>query len=107
MKSVAIYDPAMCCSTGVCGPSPSQELARVATDLQRLIQSKVEVKRYNLSQQPGAFMRQDEVRKLLTEKGPNILPIVVADGKVRVVGRYPTTAEFEAWLVEVERVAHK
>ncbi|MGD0154091.1 MAG: arsenic metallochaperone ArsD family protein [Thermacetogeniaceae bacterium] len=28
MKEIAIYDPAMCCSTGVCGASPNPECPR-------------------------------------------------------------------------------
>ena len=30
MKKIEIFDPAMCCSTGVCGPSVNPELIRVA-----------------------------------------------------------------------------
>jgi hypothetical protein len=31
MSKVEIFDPALCCSTGVCGPSVDPELVRVAT----------------------------------------------------------------------------
>ncbi len=36
MKKMIIFDPAMCCSTGVCGPSVDPELLRVATTINRL-----------------------------------------------------------------------
>jgi hypothetical protein len=31
--TLCVFDPAMCCSTGVCGPSVDPELARFAADL--------------------------------------------------------------------------
>ena len=30
-KKIEIFDPAMCCSTGICGPSVNENLLRVAT----------------------------------------------------------------------------
>lgn len=100
MKNIAVYDPPMCCSTGVCGPGPNPELARVAADLERLAGNGITVARYNLALQTQAFMEQDEVQRLLVEKGPGILPVVVVDGRVRLSGRYPARAELEAWLAE-------
>lgn len=36
MKKIEIFDPAMCCSTGVCGPSVNPELIRVAAVVENL-----------------------------------------------------------------------
>jgi hypothetical protein len=102
MKEITVYDPPMCCSTGVCGAAPNPELVRVASSLNLLVKRGVTVKRYNLSQQVGAFAQQNEVRKLLAEKGTGILPIVIIDGAVHLVGRYPTAAEFQTWFTEIE-----
>ena len=33
MAKIEVYDPAMCCSTGVCGPEPDEQLARFSADL--------------------------------------------------------------------------
>ena len=33
MTKLAVYDPPMCCSTGVCGPAVDPVLPRVAADL--------------------------------------------------------------------------
>ncbi|NPV89516.1 MAG: arsenite efflux transporter metallochaperone ArsD [Firmicutes bacterium] len=96
MKSITVYDPPMCCSTGVCGPSPDQNLVRVAGDLERLAKKGVEVIRYNLSQQPSAFVG-GEIGTLIKEKGILSLPITMIDDKVQLVGRYPTTEELETW----------
>lgn len=100
MQKIVIYDPAMCCSTGVCGPSPDPNLIRVAADLDRLAKSGIEVRRYNLSQQPDAFVQNAEVHKVLNREGLLGLPIIIVDDKVRLVGAYPTTAELGNWLAE-------
>ena len=31
--TIRVFDPAMCCSTGVCGPSVDPDLARFAADV--------------------------------------------------------------------------
>ena len=36
MKKMMIFEPAMCCSTGVCGPSVDENLLRVSTIINRL-----------------------------------------------------------------------
>ena len=99
---ISVYDPPMCCSTGVCGPAPDPELVRVAADLERLAAKGTVVTRYNLARQAQAFLEQDEVRKLLQEKGPEILPVIVVDGRVRLTGRYPAARELAAWSAEAE-----
>ncbi|HWP96257.1 MAG TPA: arsenite efflux transporter metallochaperone ArsD [Syntrophomonadaceae bacterium] len=96
MKSITVYDPAMCCSTGVCGPAPDSELAQLAGDLERLAKQGVEVVRYNLAQQPQAFT-QGEIRALLAHQGLLALPAVFVDGRTVLVGRYPTSAELDNW----------
>ncbi|MEX2621006.1 MAG: arsenic metallochaperone ArsD family protein, partial [Egibacteraceae bacterium] len=55
MVTVEVFDPAMCCSTGVCGPSVDPALARFASDLDWLGEQGAQVRRYNLGQEPGAF----------------------------------------------------
>ena len=46
----------MCCSTGVCGPQVDPALVRFAADLEWLKANGVEVERFNLSQEPAAFV---------------------------------------------------
>ena len=33
MKTIQVYDPAMCCSTGICGPDIDPDLVSFATML--------------------------------------------------------------------------
>ncbi|MEX2208418.1 MAG: arsenite efflux transporter metallochaperone ArsD [Myxococcota bacterium] len=97
MTAVHVFDPAMCCSTGVCGPSVDPELARFAADLDWLKSQDISVERFNLSQQPGAFAADAAVKAALEEKGEGALPLVKVDGEVRSSGVYPSRAELAAW----------
>jgi len=69
-----VFDPPMCCSTGVCGPSVDPKLVRFTADLDWLRRQGVEVERYNLSQQPAAFVGNQVVRDALTKDGNDCLP---------------------------------
>lgn len=93
MKKIEIYDPAMCCSTGVCGPSIDQELLRVSTLVDSLTKNGANITRYNLSSQPQAFISNEEVNRLLREDN-DILPITMVDGNVVKTKSYLTNKEF-------------
>ncbi len=86
----------MCCSTGVCGPNVDPALARFGADLKWLQEQGVEAHRFNLAQNPAAFVENDEVKQALTNKGESALPLVLADGRVVASGRYPERAELAA-----------
>lgn len=89
MKRLDIYDPAMCCSTGVCGPQVDPVLVRFAADVKWLQEEGVEVRRFNLSQNPAAFVENELVKQALTDKGEAALPFLLADGQVVAIGYYP------------------
>ena len=97
MATVEVFDPPMCCSTGVCGPSVDPALATFASDLSWLADQGTSVERHNLSQEPGAFAESDLVRELLAERGDEALPAVVVDGELRSSGRIPTRSELAGW----------
>lgn len=105
---VEIYDPAMCCSTGVCGPSVDPELTRVASAVYSLGKKGYEIKRYNLTSEPGAFAENREISKLLIEKGPDALPVTFVDNQIKKVGKYPTNDELSEWFgVPEDELAEK
>ena len=81
-----IYDPAMCCSTGVCGPEVDPVLVRFAADLKWLQEQGGEVQRFNLSQSPATFVENEQVKQALTDRGEAALPMVLA-GRSRCVHR--------------------
>jgi len=98
MAKVEIFDPALCCPTGVCGPSVDPELTRVATAIFLLEKKEYDIKRYNLGADPGKFVESIEVNKVLHEKGSESLPVTVVDGKIVKIGSYPTNEEFAQWF---------
>ncbi|MET9835688.1 arsenite efflux transporter metallochaperone ArsD [Streptomyces lavendulocolor] len=97
MSAVQVYDPAMCCSTGVCGPSVDPSLTQFAADAAWLVTAGVEVQRFSLSTEPGRFAEDAQVKALLQDKGESALPAVLVDGTLRCSGRYPTRVELAEW----------
>ena len=92
MTTLEIYDPAMCCSTGVCGPDVDPALVTFAADLQWVAGQGVTVKRYNLGQEPQAFMANAAVVKEL-EGGMDRLPIIAIDGRIVSTGVHLSRAQ--------------
>jgi hypothetical protein len=97
MTAVRIFDPAMCCSTGVCGPTVDPQLARFSADLDWLKAQGASVERFNLAQQPAAFAEDQAVRTALETKGEASLPLVKVNGEVMSSGVYPSRSELAAW----------
>jgi arsenite methyltransferase len=100
MKSVEVFDPPMCCSTGVCGPKVDPVLVRFSADLHWLANQRVAVERYNLAQQSQAFADSDVVKAALKEHGNECLPLILLTGVISK-GCYPTRDEL-AQLTGVE-----
>ena len=63
MPVIEVYDPPMCCPTGICGLNVDPVLVRFAADLKWLQEQKIEVRRYNLSQQPEKFVESLAVKQ--------------------------------------------
>ena len=101
MKRIDIFDPAMCCSTGVCGPSIDPELMRVATVVNALKEKGIMITRHGLSNEPQDFISNKVISDILQKEGADILPVTLVDGKVIKTKQYPTNEELEAWL-EIE-----
>ena len=87
--TLRVFDPAMCCSTGVCGPSVDADLSRFAGDVAWLQKHGVTVERYNLAQQPGAFAENALVREALG-RGIEVLPLIVVGDRIASEGTYPS-----------------
>lgn len=96
--TLSVYDPAMCCSTGACGPTVDPALIRFAADLKWLQERGVEVQRHNLSQNPAAFVENETVKQLLTDRGEAALPLLLANGQVLASGQYPERGQLAAAL---------
>jgi hypothetical protein len=95
-QTLQIFDPAMCCSTGACGPEVDPKLVQFAADLDWLKSQGVIVQRHNLSQNPAAFVKNEAVQAALTKKGEAALPLLLVNGRVTATGHYPERNELAA-----------
>ena len=95
---LSVYDPPMCCPTGVCGPAVDPALPRIAADLDWLAKQGIVVERFNLAQQPAAFAQNPVVKQLLAADGNDCLPLILVDGAVACAGSYPTRDKLAAMV---------
>ena len=89
MVTIEIYDPPMCCPTGVCGPNVDPVLVQFAADLEWLKGKGVKVERYNLAQQPDKFADCKSVTDAMVLAGDLCLPLILANGKIVSRNTYP------------------
>jgi AhpD family alkylhydroperoxidase len=97
MTTVQVFDPALCCSTGVCGVDVDQTLVAFTADVDWLKSSGVMVERVNLAQQPQAFAEHAAILQLLQAQGEKALPAILVDGEMKATGRYPSRDELARW----------
>jgi len=88
-QKMQVFDPAMCCSSGVCGPNVDPKLVRFSNDLEWLQKQGVEVERFGLSSNPGAFARNDAVKKALEQGGTDCLPLIIVNDVIVHRKSYP------------------
>jgi disulfide oxidoreductase YuzD len=97
-EKIIIYESAMCCSSGVCGPSPDQALLALQDALEEIKKMGSEVERYSITQSPKKFRENPQVIKLIQEQQLKALPIATFNGNVVKSGSYPTLEELKKLL---------
>lgn len=109
MKAIQVFDPALCCSTGVCGAEVDQALVTFSADVEWAKQGGAQIERYNLAQQPMDFANNPTVKGFLERSGAEGLPLVLVNGEVAMAGRYPNRAELARWagLISIPVAAAK
>ncbi|HEY3338592.1 MAG TPA: arsenite efflux transporter metallochaperone ArsD [Propionicimonas sp.] len=90
MVSIRVFEPALCCNTGVCGEDVDQALVDFSADLDYFAAQGVDIARHNLANDPAAFVQNPVVTNFLTAVGSDGLPLVLVDGVTVLTGRYPT-----------------
>lgn len=98
MSIVKVFDPPMCCSTGVCGTEPDVALARFSADIQWLRAQGVAVERFTLSQQPDKFIQAPAIMEALNARGTAALPMVTVDDQVVAERQYPSREQLAVRL---------
>ena len=97
MTTIQIFDPALCCSSGVCGVETDQQLVGFAADFDWAKIQGAQIERFNLAQEPMAFAENAVVKEFLERSGTGGLPLILVDGAVVLAGRYPQRAELARW----------
>ena len=97
MSTIQIFDPALCCSSGVCGADVDQALVSFSADIDWAMKNGAQIERFNLAQQPLAFAENAVVKGFLQRSGAEALPLILVDGEMALAGRYPLRAELLRW----------
>ncbi|WP_363345811.1 arsenite efflux transporter metallochaperone ArsD [Methylocystis echinoides] len=97
MTTIQVFDPALCCSTGVCGVEADQALVTFAADVDWAKKNGAQIERFNLAQQPMAFADNATVKGFLERSGQEALPLILVNGDIALAGRYPSRAELARW----------
>lgn len=92
---VEIFDPPMCCPTGLCGPTIDQQLLDVSEMVMKLQSIGLHVERYQMTTHPGKFTGNPEVMQLIREKQMAALPITLVRGKITADGYYPKATDIQ------------
>ena len=95
---VEMFDPPMCCPTGLCGPTLDETLLDVNEMILTFQAEGIGIERYQMTSHPHAFLANPEVMRLVREKQMAALPITLVRGRVIKVGAYPVLAEVRAAL---------
>jgi len=98
MKKIQVFDPALCCSTGVCGVDADQALISFSADVDWARQQGALIERFNLAQQPMVFAENQIVKAFLELSGQDGLPLILLDGDIMLAGAYPSRAELARWV---------
>jgi catechol 2,3-dioxygenase-like lactoylglutathione lyase family enzyme len=87
--TIRVYEPALCCNTGVCGPDVDEGLVTFTADLGALKDLGIDIERHNLANDPTAFAADETVRAFLQVAGSDGLPLTMVDGVTVMTGHYP------------------
>ena len=97
MSKIEVFEPALCCATGVCGEDVDQQLVTFSADMDFIRSRGGDITRYNLASEPQAFADNDAVKAFLHLSGSAGLPLILVDGVTAMTGRYPDRAQLSTW----------
>ncbi len=97
MPAIRIYESALCCDTGVCGPDVDQSLVDVTADVRHLQGLGADIARHNLASEPTVFAEDDMVRGFMHLVGSKGLPLTIVDGVTVATGTYPDREQLLAF----------
>ena len=97
MRKIEVFEPALCCATGVCGQDVEQQLVTFSADMDFIRGCGGDITRYNQASEPQAFAGNDTVTSFLHVSGSAGLPLILVDGVAAMTGRYPDRMRLAIW----------
>ena len=102
--TLEIYEPSLCCESGVCGPEPDKALIDLQNAILLLKKAGVETQRYAINQSPKAFVQNKVVSDYIKANGPGKLPVCLLDGEIIKEGDYPSLDDLKAHIPELKDI---
>ena len=93
--TLEIFEPSLCCDSGVCGPEPDKLLIDLQNTIQLLKKAGVETRRYAINQAPMMFVKNPVVSNFIKTNGADKLPLSLIDNQIIKSGAYPTIEELK------------
>jgi hypothetical protein len=97
MTTIEVFEPALCCATGVCGEDVDQALVTFSADMDYVRSRGGDIARYNLASEPQSFAHNEAVKAFLQLSGSAGLPLILVDGVTAMTGRYPDRDQLAGW----------
>lgn len=97
MATLKVFDPPMCCSTGVCGVDVDTRLTQLVADLNYLKEQGVKVERFNLRDDVKVFTQHPDVIAAMGAEN-EFLPLFMVDGKIVSKQVYPSREQLADWV---------
>ncbi len=95
--NIQIFEPALCCNTGICGSDVDAALITFSSDLSYLVSKGIDITRHNLANDPVAFAENQTIKSFLEISGSESLPLTLVNGTTVLTGRYPTRDQLERY----------
>ncbi|MHC5309533.1 arsenite efflux transporter metallochaperone ArsD [Myroides sp. LJL116] len=97
-NEVKIYDPALCCPTGLCGVNIDPELMRIAVVIESLKKKGILVERFNLRDNPQVYVDTKVVNDFIQKESIDNFPITTLNGVIVLTKSYPSNKQISEWL---------
>lgn len=97
-NEVKIYDPALCCPTGLCGVNIDPELMRIAVVIECLKKKGILVERFNLRDNPQVYVDTKVVNDFIQKESIDNFPITTLNGVIVLTKSYPSNKQISEWL---------
>ncbi len=97
-KEIKVFEPPMCCSSGMCGPVPDESVVNFNALTKKIEADGHKIKRFTLNQGAADFEAETQVMAVLEDEQLKALPMTVINGRIMKKGAYPTHEEILSWL---------